>query len=58
MKSLLPMFHIFISPIAQWLFDGIKTFPEIDLVASKIKLLNPYINIYFKNLQRKFPNMY
>ena len=44
------------SLIAQWRFDGIKTFPKIVLVASKIKLLNP--NTYFGNLWRKFPNAF
>ena len=29
----------FISPVAQWLFDGMKKFPKINLVLSKLKYL-------------------
>ena len=32
-------------PIVQWLFDGIKAFPEIFLFSSKMKLLNPDMKI-------------
>ena len=36
------------SPIFQWLFDGIKVFPQVFLLCSKIKLLNLIINIFFQ----------
>jgi hypothetical protein len=37
--------HAVNSPIAQWRFDGINMFPEIVLVPSKIKWLNPSIKV-------------
>ena len=50
--------HFAISPIVQWLFDGIKAFPKIFLFSSKLKLLNPNINIFYGNLRRKIPDIF
>ena len=42
--------HSFICPIFQWLFHGIKRFPQIFLFSSKMKFMYPNINYYFGNV--------
>ena len=47
-----------LSPIFQWLFLGIKMFPKIFLFVSKIRLMDPNLDNYFRKLMWKKTHRY